>query len=134
MKQRCLNPKCVAYKNYGARGITVCREWIEFEPFCIWALNNGYEKGLDIDRIDNDGNYGPENCRWIDRRTNVNNRRKSLWFTVNGQTKCRTEWEKELGLPNGVLKCWYEKHGYKYVEMRLLDIIINGYTTKDYSY
>ena len=55
MKQRCQNPRCQAYHNYGARGITVCKDWQAFEPFCEWALANGYEKGLDLDRADNDG-------------------------------------------------------------------------------
>lgn len=134
IKQRCLNPKCSAYKNYGARGITVCDEWMKFEPFCMWALENGYSTGLDIDRIDNEGIYEPRNCRWVERRTNVNNRRKTLMFTVDGETKCRTEWEKDLDLPNGILKCWYEKYGNAYVESRIKDIIANGYIRKNYSY
>lgn len=60
MKQRCKNPKCKAYKNYGARGIKVCNEWEKFEPFLSWCLENGYQKGLDLDRRDNNGNYSPD--------------------------------------------------------------------------
>ena len=56
MKQRTQNPKCSAYKNYGERGIRVCKEWQIFEPFCKWALSAGWNKGLDLDRINNDGN------------------------------------------------------------------------------
>ena len=69
MKQRTQNPKCSAYKNYGARGIRVCKEWQIFEPFCKWALSAGWNKGLDLDRINNDGNYCPENCAKEDKRS-----------------------------------------------------------------
>ena len=134
IKQRCLNPVCKAYRNYGARGITVCEAWMKFEPFCEWALNNGYEKGLDIDRIDNEGDYKPSNCRWISRRENINNRRKTLFFTVDGVTKCRTEWENDLNLPRGALKGWSLQHGKAYVELRIKEIMKNGYQRNDYGY
>lgn len=64
MKQRCLNPNNGNYKYYGARGITICDEWLKFENFAKWALENGYSEKLSIDRIDNDGNYEPLNCRF----------------------------------------------------------------------
>ena len=79
MQDRCYNPKCVSYKNYGARGISVCDEWRnDRAAFCRWALDNGYEEGLSIDRIDNDGNYSPENCRWVTRAVQNTNRRKAV--------------------------------------------------------
>lgn len=134
MKQRCLNPRCVAYKNYGARGITVCEEWMKFEPFCEWALENGYEQGLDLDRRDNSDGYFPENCRWIPRRENINNRRKTLFIDVDGVRKPRTEWEQQAGLSCGVLKSWIEKHGYKYAISRLREILKSGYVFKDYGF
>jgi len=71
MKTRCFNPKCAEYKNYGGRGISVHNEWLSFKPFEEWALKNGYQKGLTIDRIDNDGNYRPENCQFITRAENA---------------------------------------------------------------
>ena len=97
MKQRCQNPKCKAYGNYGARGIMVCEEWQQFEPFLAWALKNGYEKGLDLDRKDNDGNYEPSNCRWITRRENTNNRRNTVTINVDGLELPDTEWAEKIG-------------------------------------
>lgn len=74
MKKRCLNPKSKSYKDYGARGIRICDEWLnDFQAFYDWAIANGYSDSLSIDRIDNDGNYRPSNCRWADRKTqNIN--------------------------------------------------------------
>jgi len=132
MKQRCNNPRCDAYRNYGARGIAVCDEWNEFEPFLEWALENGWEKGLDLDRIDNDSGYCPDNCKWTTRRANINNRRRTIRLTVNGVTKPRTEWERELGLTNGIAKYWYVTHGREYAESRLAEVIECGYKPKDY--
>ncbi|QUN13605.1 hypothetical protein KEC48_03510 [Clostridium sp. C1] len=78
MKRRCYNKKFKQYKDYGGRGIKICDEWLyNFESFYYWAINNGYRKELEIDRIDNDGNYCPENCRWVTHKENMNNRRYS---------------------------------------------------------
>lgn len=134
MKQRCLNPKCQAYHNYGARGITVCNEWKAFEPFCDWALNNGYQKGLDLDRIDNDGNYCPENCRWTDRRTNVLNRRETIWLTIDGITKPAEIWGEEAGIPKHVVSAWAYVHDVDYAAMRVKNALQNGYVRNNYTY
>lgn len=134
MKQRCQNPKCKAYRNYGARGISVCDEWQEFEPFYEWAIENGYSKGLDLDRKDNDAGYFPENCRWISRKENVNNRRCTTYLTVNGKTLSRTEWEDEAGISCGTIKMWVLTHGKEYAESRIQDALKNGYISKDYGY
>lgn len=132
MKQRCLNPKCRAYRNYGARGIGVCDEWMEFEPFCEWALNNGWEKGRDLDRVDNDGDYEPSNCRWTTRRENVNNRRNTTMLTVDGVTRPGTEWARMLGIPTGTVKAWAITHSKGYAEAMIADVMENGYKPRDY--
>jgi hypothetical protein len=75
MRSRCKYPSTTHYHRYGGRGISVCTEWeISFEAFRDWALNNGYSDSLTIDRIDNDGNYEPSNCRWVTNRENCKNR------------------------------------------------------------
>lgn len=70
LKQRCNNPTHNSYKHYGKRGITFYAEWKKYLPFKEWALDNGYHEGLSIDRIDNNGNYEPDNCQWITRSEN----------------------------------------------------------------
>lgn len=98
MKARCFNPKAVSYPNYGARGITVCDEWLSFENFHNWAMANGYADDLQLDRIDNDGNYCPENCRWVTRSMNQRNTSRTHLMTINGKTQCASDWIKELGI------------------------------------
>lgn len=76
IKQRCFNKKTKAYKDYGERNITVCKDWLDFENFYNWAINSGYKEGLTIDRINNNGNYEPSNCRWENSFTQNTNRQK----------------------------------------------------------
>lgn len=132
MKQRTQNPNCKAYKNYGGRGIKTCDEWQSFEPFCNWALSNGYKVGLDLDRKNNDKGYSPDNCRWVTRQENVNNRRVTILLTVNGETHSCDQWEKKSGIPRGTLKVWSETKGKKYAENRIKKALINGYVPMDY--
>lgn len=78
MRQRCFSRTHVGYENYGGRGITVCDEWINsYVPFHEWAMANGYEAGLTIDRIDVDGNYEPSNCRWVTMKVQASNKRNN---------------------------------------------------------
>ena len=99
MKDRCLNSKNKSYNNYGGRGITVCEEWRnDFKVFYGWAMNNGYSDGLSIDRIDNNGNYEPNNCRWATKRQQQLNTRRNKLITYNGKTQTLTEWSDELNI------------------------------------
>ena len=77
MKQRCKNPKRPGYKNYGGRGISVCREWSDYATFREWAISNGYVHGLTIDRVNNDGNYEPSNCQWATMLMQSRNKRNT---------------------------------------------------------
>lgn len=96
---RCYNPENKNYHQYGGRGIIVYEEWINNpEAFVVWAENNGYKKGLQIDRIDNNGNYEPANCRWTTSKINNRNRRDNVLITIDGVTKNQIEWAEELNV------------------------------------
>lgn len=100
MKQRC-SPSCskTQYDRYYGRGIRVCSEWEhDFDAFAKWALSNGYNDSLSIDRIDNDGDYEPTNCRWVTEETQANNKCTSRFVTYNGETKTLAEWAKKLNI------------------------------------
>lgn len=85
MKARCYRKTCKEYPNYGLRGISICEEWLNsLEKFHIWSLSNGYKKGLEIDRIDVNGNYEPSNCRWITKKEQNSNKRNTLYVDFKG--------------------------------------------------
>lgn len=93
MRDRCNNPNCAKYADYGGRGIKVCEEWNDYASFRDWALANGYEVGLEIDRHpNNDGNYEPGNCRFVTRKKNMNNTRANRHLVAFGETKTVSEW------------------------------------------
>lgn len=98
IKTRCNNPKRNNYKNYGGRGITLCTEWEKAENFVRWALDNGYKKGLQIDRIDNNAGYSPDNCRFITCKENSNNKRNSVRFTIEGKELTAKEISQKYGV------------------------------------
>ena len=85
MHNRCEDPKNPAFERYGGRGITVCEEWSNIDNFISWAHNNGWKKGLQIDRINNDKGYSPENCRLVTCRDNCRNRKSNKRVVVNGE-------------------------------------------------
>jgi hypothetical protein len=97
MKRRCFNPKAAQYRHYGGRGIDVCERWLVFENF--YADMGDPPLGCSIDRVDNDGNYGPGNCRWADRQQQNKNKRQTRLVTLNGVTKCLKDWCRDLGVP-----------------------------------
>lgn len=99
IKARCYNQNEPAYNNYGARGIMMCDEWIhDFQAFYDWSISNGYNDTLTIDRINVNGNYEPNNCRWANAKQQAQNRRTSKIYTINGETHCLKEWCEILNL------------------------------------
>ena len=93
MKNRCYNTKNNGYKNYGAKGVSVCDEWKNsFETFYKWAITNGYNANLTIDRINPNGNYEPANCRWVTQKIQQNNRRNNHVIEMNGKHHTIAEW------------------------------------------
>lgn len=104
MKSRCFNKNNKQYKNYGGRGISICNEWENsFIEFYNWAVNNGYKENLTIDRIDVNGNYCPENCRWATSKEQARNTRKNHTITYNGETHCIAEWAEILDIKYSTL-------------------------------
>ena len=103
MKQRCYNPKCRAYKDYGGRGITVCDEWRNSsKTFYEWAFSHGYRDDLTIDRINVDKGYSPDNCRWATRKEQAANKRafksNSHIVIYKGEKDTLINWCKKLNL------------------------------------
>lgn len=99
IKIRCYNPNDKGYKNYGARGIIVADIWHDFNNFEKWSLENGYRDDLSIDRIDVDGNYCPENCRWVDIYTQNNNKRSNVLLEYNGKEYTMSELARFANVP-----------------------------------
>lgn len=93
MLARCNCTGSGSFDNYGGRGISVCSEWAtDFKAFLNWSLSNGWKKGLEIDRRNNDGNYEPSNCRWVTRVVNANNTRTNLFIEAFGEIKTAAQW------------------------------------------
>lgn len=104
MINRCYYKKGKAYKNYGGRGIKVCEDWKKsFDSFYAWSIDNGYQEGLSIERINNNDDYKPTNCKWIKRSEQAQNRRRNYSVTINGVTKNLTEWCIEYGVDYGLV-------------------------------
>ena len=119
MKARCENAKRGKYKDYGERGIKVCEEWQNASVFVLWALENGYADGLQIDRIDNNGDYCPENCRWVTPKENSRNRRNTKYLTIGGVTKCVAEWCETIDVSENTIYWWIRTKGREYAEQRI---------------
>lgn len=113
LKSRCENSHCVEYKHYGGRGIKVCEEWSRepdgFKNFSEWALSNGYKGDLSIDRINNDGGYSPNNCRWVDAIIQSNNKRTNVFKEYMGEVHTIGEWAKIKNLEYSLLYHRFKK-------------------------
>ncbi|NJJ38579.1 hypothetical protein [Paenibacillus apii] len=104
IKRRCTNKNSRKYRDYGGRGITMCSDWIEsFESFRDWSMKNGYSDDLEIDRIDNNKGYSPENCRYITHQKNVNNKRNNVNIEIDGVIKTASEWAVDIGATPAVI-------------------------------
>lgn len=99
MRRRCNSHNAQNYERYGGRGIKVCEEWnSDFRKFRKWAFENGYKEGLSIDRVNNNGNYEPSNCRWATHKQQSNNQSDTLRITYKGKTKTLHEWADILSI------------------------------------
>ena len=103
MKARCDDPNSVKFNRYGARGISICKEWYDFANFYKWAMENGYKDILSIDRIDNNGNYEPSNCRWATAIQQANNTSANVLLEFCGEVKTEAEWAREVGIRLSVI-------------------------------
>lgn len=130
-QHRCNNPKNLEYKNYGGRGIQVCPEWNSFENFYQWSLSNGWRNGLSLDRIDNNGNYSPDNCRWTDSTTQANNRRNNVYIVVDGVKKTQSQWSREIGVNRGTIAHWIHEFGFDGAASRIKMVLDGEYTTNN---
>lgn len=107
MIKRCENPNATNYPNYGGRGIKVCNEWHDYLIFRLWAMNNGYNDNLTLDRINNNEGYCPDNCRFADAGMQANNRRKNVYVTIDNNTHTIAEWAKISGICQSTLRLRY---------------------------
>lgn len=108
MKDRCTNQNSPHYNIYGGRGITVCDEWLHYENFKDWAITNGYQKDLSIDRINNNKGYNPSNCRWATKVEQANNKRNNIRITHNGETLTLGQWASRLNMEPREI--WWRLH------------------------
>lgn len=103
MRKRCNNPKDPAYNYYGGKGVCICDAWSEYMAFKEWALENGYTDNLTIDRIDPDGDYSPENCRWVDMKTQANNKTDNHYVDIGGTVYTIQQWSEIYGIDSRVV-------------------------------
>lgn len=109
MHSRCQKPNYPKFEDYGGRGIKVCDEWHYYDNFREWALSNGYDKKLELDRIDNDGNYEPSNCRWATRKEQCNNTRRTIRIELNDTEYTASELSEKYGIKRELIVSRYHK-------------------------
>ena len=119
MKQRCTNPKNPKYARYGGRGIKICAEWQDITGFLAWAKESGWKDGITIDRIDNDGDYCPENCRWVSMAENSRKKRTTKIDMITAQeirSRIKEDWyklAKEYGCTHGNI--WFIMNNFTHL-------------------
>lgn len=123
MRQRCNNPRSRAYQNYGGRGISICPEWDDYDTFRKWAYSAGYDDGSPrgthtLDRIDVNGQYSPDNCRWTTMKAQSSNKRDTIYLSYMGQRKTLTDWSNETGIAYSTL---WKRRLYGFSPERILD-------------
>jgi len=123
MKARCNNRKDPGYKYYGKRNIKYFEDWEDFIPFYEWAIKNGYKKGLTLDRINNDGNYEPNNCRFTDHKTQANNKSNNINILYENKNYTIKEFCKEFNIPSNYIR----SISYYLSINKSIDFIINRY-------
>lgn len=109
MRTRCMDKNAKAYENYGGRGITICSDWDDFMKFYRWAIESGYDENAErgectLDRIDVNGNYCPENCRWVSMKEQFNNKQHHYMLTFSGKTMNLAQWSKAYGIRRETLR------------------------------
>lgn len=113
MKNRCYCKGQTSYKWYGGKGVTVCDEWShDFQAFYDWAINNGYEDNLTLDRIYNNKGYEPSNCRWVTMKEQTRNRSSNRFLTYKGKTQCIVDWANEIGIDRRTITKRIDKLGW----------------------
>lgn len=110
MRRRCYDPTNKRAEHYYRKGVTVCDEWNDYAVFREWALNNGYSDNLTLDRIDNNGNYSPSNCRWATPKQQANNTSRNRMITYAGKTMTMSEWADCVGLTYAALNHRMQRH------------------------
>lgn len=115
MIRRCYKQDSVSYKHYGARGITVCERWHKFKAF-LEDMGDKPSPEHQLNRIDNDGPYSPENCEWTTRKQNNRNTRHNLMLTINGKTQCFSAWCEENNVSLSLARDRYYNYGWKAVD------------------
>lgn len=117
MRQRCFDKNQSHYKYYGGKGVTMCEEWMnDYSEFYKWSMNNDASKELTIDRIDNNGNYEPNNCRWVDSITQANNKTQNRIIEYNGKKLTVMQWSRYTGIGEGTIRKRLDDYGYTIAE------------------
>lgn len=131
MQDRCLNPNNQDYRWYGAKGINICEAWLNNpKTFEEWALNNGYSDDLTIDRIDSNGDYTPDNCRWIPHKENTRRAGKVNWINVNGVILTGRQWAERLQIGTNIINSAIRRHGIDKTKELIAAMLQDSPTTK----